>query len=603
MPKDIFEFTKTEETAYAQPITVIDGWDWNMKEHIRIAMLYKNSQFSEGNDKISRDDKPFKNIVRPILNLQYRTEGFDVKDIILYVDDQESYYKSFLVKKYHDRWAQKNKIDTFIDDVNESIVDFGGSLIRDENKKRPAIVPLSTLAFADQTNMLTGPLGIKHFYDPAELQGFASQGWGDKKNGATITIEEAIILSKSNQVPDAKTGKENKTPGKYIECYEVHGMLPESWYVKGGSPDKYVRQMHILMFYKDEKGDRQGLTLFAGRAPEGLFKVALRDKIQGRALGFGGVEEIVDPQIWTNYNEIVKKGLLDGATKILLKTTDSTLKAKHPKGLKELDNLELLEIEDGKDIGQVNTTPVNFALFEKASSDWDENARTIGAATDAVLGENPASGTPFKLQDVIIQQGLGLHEYRQGRYASFIGDEVYPDWILPQICHDLTNGAKFLEELSLKELQYVADALVECQINDIIKDKILKGQEIVPSDIENLKVSIRKQFMKKGNKHFLEILKGEMDDAPLAIHVSVAGKQKDLAKMTDKVVNIIRQVIAAPGILQIPGMADLFNQIIEYSGLNPVDFSILISPPKSALPPAPVAQPPVIPTPAPAPVQ
>lgn len=577
MSKDIFEFVKTEEAAFALPIEVVDGWEWNMKEHIRLSTLYKHSQFSQGNDPKNRDEKPFNNIIRPILNLQYRTEGFDVKDVILYIDDSEKYYKSFFVKKYHDRWAQENQIDTFIDDTNESIVDYGGALVRDVNQKRPELIPLPSIAFCDQTNMLSGPIGIKHFYSPDQLQDFEKLGWGKNENGADVTIEEAIILAKTYQVPDAQNGKENRTPGKYVECYEVNGMLPESWLKKGGSPDKYVLQMQILLYYFDKDGHKKGLTLFKGRAPKGTFKVAMRDKIHSRALGFGGVEELFDAQVWTNYGEIAMKGMLDVATKVILETTDTTLKSKHPGGLKNLDNLEIVEVEDGKTVGQINTTPVNIALFERSVNTWEQKARTIGAANDAILGENPTSGEPFKTTNLINAESHGLHDYRQGKYATFIGN-VYYDWVIPHISNDLSKGKKFLEELSMKELQYVADALVECETEKVVTEKILNGQEIVPADIENVKKGIRAQFMKKGNKHFLEIFEGEMKDAPLQVKVSVDGKQKDLAKVTDKVVNIVRQVIAAPQILAIPGMADLFNQIIEYSGLSPVDFSTVIHP-------------------------
>ncbi len=600
--EDIFDFVKQEEAAYALPITVVDGWEWNMKEHIRLSKLYKNSQFSNGNDEKSRDDKPFKNIVRPILNVQYRTEGFDVKDVVLYIDNEDEYFKSFLVKKYHDRWATENGIDEFIDEVNESKVDYGGALVRDVAKKCPVIVPLETIAFCDQTNVLKGPLGIKHFFSPSELQGFASVGWGDTSKGADCTIEEAIILAKNEKIPDAQDGKANRTPGKYIECYEVNGVLKESWLKANGNPDKYVRQMQILMFYTDENGQKKGLKLYAGRAPEGTFKMFLRDKVHGRALGCGGVEELFDPQVWTNSDEITMREMLIAASKIILKTTDTTLKAKHPHGLKNMDQLEIVDIEDGKDIGQVNTTPVNFALFERKVSEWEDQARTMGAANDAVLGENPASGTPFKLQNLVTQQGLGLHEYRRGKYAAFMGG-VYTDWILVHVKNDLVQGAKFLEELSLKELQQVADSLVTCQTNDIIKEKILHGLEIVPADIENLKTGIREQFMKKGSKHFLEIYKGEMQDVPISIQVSIAGKQKDLDKVTDKFVNIVRQIIAAPQILDDPRMAELFNQIIEYSGLSPIDFGMAmpkkpmqqIAPPQNVVPSTRV-----IPTPAPA---
>src|SRR3990167_6021098 len=130
------------------PSSVIENWEWSFREHVRLTVLYKNSQFDTGKS----DDKPFKNIIRPILNLQYRAEGFDVKDIVFYVNDKENYYKSFLVKKKFEKWARENHLDTFIDELVESYVDFGGVLVKKLQGVRPEIVPLQSIAFCDQTD-------------------------------------------------------------------------------------------------------------------------------------------------------------------------------------------------------------------------------------------------------------------------------------------------------------------------------------------------------------------------------------------------------------------------------------------------------------------
>ena len=42
-----------------------------------------------------------------------------------------------------------------------------------------------------------------------------------------------------------------------------------------------------------------------------IYKFIPRDKIFGRALGYGGAEELFEPQVWTNYDTIRIKGLLD----------------------------------------------------------------------------------------------------------------------------------------------------------------------------------------------------------------------------------------------------------------------------------------------------
>jgi len=563
MAKDIFELITQEEVGYQTlPVNVIENYDWSMTDHIKKSVLYKNSQYLTGKD----DNKPFKNIIRPILNLQYRAEGFDVKDIILFVNDVKNYYKSFLVKKYHEKWARENKIDTFIDEMVESYVDFGGALIKDINGVRPEVVALQSIAFCDQTDLLSGPFGLKHFYTPDQLKEMESKGW---KN-----IDEVIVLAENYKKDTLTQGKKTKTPGKYIEVYEVHGVFPLGWLASednsiDATDTEFFPQIHIVAFYKSENNEKKGITLFKGKERESHFKLILRDKIYGRALGFGGVEELFEPQVWVNYDVIRMKGLLDAAAKVIYQTADVSFANRNK--ITDLENQEILVYEDGKSISQINTNPVNIRVFENAVAEWEAHARQMGAATESIMGEAPSAGTPFKLQELITAESHSLHEYRKGKLATFL-DEVYKDWIIPHISKEISRGQEFLSELDLDELQGVADSLVINEANKVIKEKILNGELIQNEEIETFKQKTRDEFMKGGNKKFIQILKNEMADAPISVTVSIVGKQKNLSAITDKLVNIFRQIISAPQVLDDPRMSKIFNQILESSGLNPIDF-------------------------------
>lgn len=565
LSRDIFSFVQTEEVNYGLPIE-IGGWEWSMKEHIKTSFFYKNGRLLTGNS----DDKPIKNIVLPIRNLQDRAEGFDIKDIILFINDRYNYYKSFLVKKFHEKWARENDLDTFIDEMVETEGDYGGVLIKNVNKVRPDVVPWQSIIFCDQTDILSGPIGIKHFYSPDQLMDMADLGWGDESNGANVSLEDLIVLAQNEKNFDKMGGQTAKTPGKYIEIYEVHGMFPELW-IKGDS-EKYVRQLHIIAFYNKENGEKQGLTLFKGKEKELPFKFKKRSLLYGRALGMGGIEELFEDQVWTNYGMMRKKDMLDSASKMIFKTTDSAIVARHPNGLKDLDNLEIIELAENTDIGQIDTYPRTMALFDKWDAELEIHARTTGAAQEAISGDKPSAGTPFKSMELQSAESHSLHDYRKGKFATFLG-EIYRDWILPYIAKEITKGQEFLATLDLDELQYIADNLVICKANDFIKEKILNGEQIDPAEVDMVKQQTREQFMKGGNKKFIEILAMELKDVPIDVEVNIAGKQKYLAQIVDKIVNMVRQIIAAPQIMQIPGMAKLFNQIIESSGLNPVDFS------------------------------
>ena len=112
---DIFGYIITQESVYNLSIRLNDNWDWGMKDHVNTTELYTNSQLKTGKN----DYKPVKNITRPILNLQHRTEDVELKDVQIYVDDAEKYHLSFLVKKYHDDvFVQENDLDTFFDELN-----------------------------------------------------------------------------------------------------------------------------------------------------------------------------------------------------------------------------------------------------------------------------------------------------------------------------------------------------------------------------------------------------------------------------------------------------------------------------------------------------
>jgi len=570
---DIFAYIQTQEAAYKRRIRVAEGWEWNMHSHIQKAILYKNSQFIEGNSDTERQFKPFKNIIRPILNLQYRAEGFDVKDIVLYVDNAGKYHLSFLAKKYHEKYARDNGLDTFIDEMVESYIDFGGVLVKNVNDVRPEVVPLQSIAFCDQTDVLSGPIGIKHYFSPDQLLEMASKGWGDKKNGATASLEETIILSRKEKKQDPN-GVLTQTPGKYIEVYEVHGNLPLKFLKGDQNSLKYVNQMQIVCFYEKNGSEKGKIVLYKAEESKSPFKFKKRDPIYGRALGFGGVEELEDPQVWTNYNEIRKQQMLDASSKTVIVTSDSALASRHPSGLKDVDNMEIIEEAPQSNTRQLDTFPRNIKLFEESNMQWEGQAQKMGSANDSIMGESPTAGTPFKLQELVTQESHSLHEYRKGQLATFL-DEIYRDWIIPRISRDVVKGAEFLSELDLEELQYVGDCVVRTAENDMIKEKILNGELIDPEEVEGYKEIVKDEFKRKGNKHFLKLLKGEMKDAPMSVKTNIVGKQKNLAATVDKIGNVIRTVLQAggPTALSFPATWDVINQMIEKSGLDPVDFS------------------------------
>ena len=563
MNQQVYEYIQNEQTNYKTvrvPITT--SYDWNMSEHIERCTNVANGWYHSGkNDGLRRYD----DIVTPIINVAMRSEGFDVKDIVPFVNDVQNSYKSFLVKKRHPQWARKNELDTFIDDIVESSVIYDLVLVKNVNNVRPEVVPLQKIAFCDQTDIMSGPICLKHQYSVAELTKFKGK-WIDE------AIDEAIVMSKEEKSVMQSNDRTVKTPGKYIEVFELHGFLPETWLDENGDPFKYTNQMHIVCYYTSKDGNKNGITLFKGKTKDisNTFKSLVIRKIHGRACGKSIVETLFEPQVWMNYSAQRIQKLLASAINVFYSDSDEVGNQK----LSNLPDNTILKLETGKNIGKLDGSPQNLTAFSNDQVNLQTQARILGSASEAQLGVNPTSGTPFALQNLVVQQGQGIHEYRQGKIATFVADVLYRDWILQYLVDDMNKGITFSEELSLDEMQDIADLISRNKAESQIISKILEGELVTPETREALIANYKEQFARGGSRKFFEAIQGELDDIPLEVFVNIKSKQKYMAQEADKITNIIREVLRNPqAFQQIPGVGKAFNQLLENSGLSPIDFT------------------------------
>ena len=556
----IFDFITKEEEKYGIPVTLTDGWDWSMKEHVSRSFLYLNSQFSDQNE--NRLLRPFKNIVLPILNIQFRTEGFDVKDIVLYVDNPDEHFKSLLINKYHEKWARENEIDTFIDEMTESYCTYGGALVRKTKQAKPEVINLNSLAFCSQFDILNHPFGILHQMSYSELRKEAKlRGWGVE--GADIDVETLIAKAKKEDTEDEKGT---------IKIYEIHGSMPVEWLedkTLESESEEDVNQVQIVAFYSKEGENKEGVALFKKRMPVLPFKFIKRDSINNRSLGRGGVEDLFEAQTWTNWDIVKQTEMLDSASKTLFISDDPKFKSRN--NLNDAKNNEVFQITQGNQLGQVDTFPRNLAVFNDSVERFWDSAQVIGSAPEALMGDTPTSGTPFKLYEAQQIEGKGMHRYRQGKLAVFM-DELYRDWILPHLAKEIVKEQTFLAELSADEMQMVVDKVLVKRTNDFKKRMILSMQEIDEEMVQLFQQQVQADITKEGNSRFFKILKDEMKDIELSVMTNIAGKQKNLALLTDKLVNVLRQFISTPQLRQDPEMVKLVNTILESSDLSPITF-------------------------------
>jgi len=444
-------------------------------------------------------------------------------------------------------------------------------LVKNVNDVRPEVVDLKTLAFCDQTDVMAGPICIKHQMTIADILSYKSK-WFDEQIDLAVAMAQ---FEKSNNVSGEQVAK---TPSKYVEVYELVGDLPETWIKEDGEMNKYVPQKHIVCYYKSQDGSSNGITLFKGKDKplNKTFKALKIDRIRskGRACGKSIVETLFEPQVWANYDAQKIKELLDSAFNVIITDSDELGNQK----LNELKKNTILKQNKGDNTQVVTSRLDNLTYFANDKASITNDARLLGSASEAQLGTNPSSGTPFALQNLVVQQGEGIHEYRQGKIATFFADVLYRDWILEWLIKDLDTGKKFSEELSLDEMMEIGERIATNEAEKRVKEMILDGKIVTQQDKQAIIDMLKQDFTKAGNRKFFETIKGEFKDIPVDVFVNIKGKQKYLAQNADKITNVIREVIRNPqAFTQIPGLGNAFNQLIESSGMNPIDFSQMIT--------------------------
>lgn len=578
---DIHDWVTNEENLFqTDEIKVGDNWWWNFRNHVQMIFHLKNGLFFTGQNNWLR---AFKNIMEPILELSYWTEDLEVKDVTFFIESEVGKVLSFFVKKYHDEvYTREHDLDTLFDEITESDLDYGGVIVQ-EGANRPEIISLNSVAFCDQTDILGGAIAFKYYFSPSKLRGMSKFGWGEEKNGATISLEDLCTLATFEKDTGGMIGdKQNKVPSKTIEVYVVRGNMPDHYLKDNNDMEYYCNQLQIIAEYYDKDNNKQGVFLYRKEASEDDLKFFTSKAVYMRALGRGVGERLLHPQIWTNFLTIHKMAMLEAGAKSPLVTDDPTWTQKNK--IQDMENLEVTTIEDGKEVKLIQTiNPTNIQLYDNDINFWYEHAQNAGAAQDPILGKEAASGTTFRGQERSVAQGRGSHDKRRGQRAKFIED-IYRSWIIPDITKEILKGKKFMATLSTEEITWVANELAESLTTKRVKDMILyEGKMVSKEEQDALRQITKDTFLKKGNKHLLQILKDEFSDVELKIGINVAGKQKNLVELSDKLLSIFQFIFANPqgfqSAMQIPALAKSFENILEYGGMSIADFSTLMQAP------------------------
>lgn len=543
---------KFEADYKGKQIELIDGLFYNQFDTIRTVEFYSNSKYLKGNTDELGKEKPFYNINKFRVNVAVRATDLDIKDIQISADGAEFYNEAWLLGKEAYQWMKNSHFDVFLNDAGKTRAKYGGVLVKkciekEDGKEELEIEVVNWKnVITDQVDIEKGTIIEKHYLLPEDLME-KSEVWTE------VNMEEVI-----------KDAKKSKDYDGRICIYEVHGVFPKSYLNKGDSEYEFSRQVYFISQGKEKK------VLYKEEEKENPYKYLAWDKVPGRGLGQGIVEDGFEAQVWTNDLMIKETRIVELASKIVLKTNS---KKAGNNILTDVDNGHIFELEDGGDINVLSLTPNSLPELGNLAQRWDNQYERVSSTFNAITGEQMPSGTPYRQTAILNSEASSLFDYRREEFGIF-GAELFYDWVLPFLIKKLKKSHILISDFTDDELDRIDEGFKRYKAKRTVIGKVLEGGEPNEVDYTAELDQLTKDLNMTGNERYIEVPDGYFDRISYKVSVVTTGENRNKAAILETLNNILLTVAKNPQILQDPVMLGIFRKIADVAGVSPSELGL-----------------------------
>lgn len=573
---NIHEFIRKQRDDYqSRTVNIVEGLQYSQFKVLNLIELYANDTFETGNTDELGFEKPFNNVSNDKVKRETTKTDLDRKDMnVESVDDisTDGFVRSMLLKRKAQNWMTETKFGVLLNKWTRTRAKYGGVILKKvvKNGKVELRVPQWKDMITDQTDIMGGVIIEKHFYSPSELKAMG---------GIWDNVDEAIELAKQNKDTNRSTG--NETPSYYIEVWEVHGVMPETYLKEDGDEKKYVPQMHVVVgidsYSKADDGalKENGLTLFKGEESELPYKYLTRESVPGRGLGKGVVEELFQEQIWTNDAVNEEKRLMHIAGKVFFQTSDKKL----PSNLLKIDNGSVLKY-DQSPLTQVNNVPGSIPQFSNTMEIWARSADRKTNSQPAITGEGVPANTPYASLQLQNNELNSDFDFRREE-AGLFWEEVFMDWLIPQWIKELKRDGALTSEFSREELEWIDEKTVKKYAKYLQVESVIAGQ---PLDGEEAETMVTDMMAEKPVSPIrkVEFPKDYFDDWEYKVRFYATNEARNKAVQDITATTILQSLAQDPTLLTDPIKSKLFMPILERNGVSPAIIKEIQNAPQQA---------------------
>lgn len=537
------------EDFKSKDIQIVPGYYFNQKSMIERVYLYFNSKYATGEIDDEGDRKYFYNIVRNPCKVFSKAVDFDTKNIRLLTTSGGNSMKTWYMERDLRYWMKKENFGSVLNKVFEELPKFGSVVLKIVNNK-PKLVDLRNFFCSQTADTLDDAVFITeiHPYNVSQFRKAAKKmNWEN--------VEEAI--DKFREMKDTD----------YINVYERYGEIEENGEYK-------YKRVFIADVGKDEYDQAtgqlvssRGVELKQDEVDKHPYWEFHKEKILGRWLGVGVVEELIEPQIRNNEIANLQAKTSYWAALRIFQTRDAGVNRNL---YTDVQTGEILTVDS--EITQVDMSDRNLAFFNQEYVKWLKNRDELSFSYDVVQGERLPAGTPLGSARMAISQAMSYFQQVQQNIAmtvkKMLFDVVIPDFQrISTREHTLRLVGKDLDNY----VNLIKDEMVNIEITkQLLKHSLGKVPFPMEKDKEIIGLALEERI-KRGNEQLIDIPKDFYKDIKYDIEIDIVGESEDTRVKNATMFAILQAITADPTITTDPAKRNILFALAEGGGLNPND--------------------------------
>lgn len=582
------DFT-TGETTKSQYVSE------SLYEDISKAEAYLSSKHTTGETDALGREKPFFNISVAARNIWFRATDLDRKDIN--VQDKNP-LKALIAEIYLKDWMDKANFGQFLNSwginsagYNESVVKF----VEKDGELVSVVVPWSRI-ICDSVDFAGNPKIEVLDVTPGQLK--------QNENYNQEMVKSLLDDLVARETLDKKK-KDNKSD--YIRIYEIHGLLPLS-YITGleDDEDTFVQQMHVISFLASKKkGDFNDYCLYSGREQKDPYMLtALLPEIDGSIGLNGSVKNLFQSQWMQNHSAKLIKDQLDLSSKLIFQTSDGNFVGQN--ALDQIETGDILIHAINQPLSHLANNANDITNLQNYQNQWKVLGNEINGVSEAMLGQNPPSGTAWRQTQAILNESHSLFELMTENKGLAV-EQMMREWVIPHIKKKLKNSKELVARLEAHNIKKIDEIYIRNEsirlTNAEIKKKFLQGepvsqteqQEMLASNAQGLQESLNLQENIRtfkpsdlSDKTWDEFF----EDLEWSVRFNITGESANTNDMVTTLTTVLQTIGNNPQALTNPAFALVFNKILSLTGpINPIEIQQSIQAAQSAPMPPPQAVP------------